>query len=165
MRRISEALQLFVLTAARFAPYEFFGGLVMTAAGSLFLLTHVESAPAPTVGFEPVVNAIVIAWFSLIVGVALLSIACARGLIRRSASLAVVTQYEPASQELVAAFLAEMQKEGRFAGANAELVRVRSMYGEEGVRNGHILWIMKKLDNQVPAGTPPPPFTPPHSEM
>jgi len=71
----------------------------------------------------------------------------------------VATQHLPASQEEVDGLIEHAAGLGKREAAMHALADIRRQYGHNGVRRGHILWVMLKLDGEVPPDAVAPPFT------
>jgi hypothetical protein len=84
---------------------------------------------------------------------------------RQDRALALATylvergRYEPAPAEEIEGLIKHAESLGREELALAELARVRQLYGHAGVRKGHILWVLQRLDGAIADDVVPPPFS------
>lgn len=81
-----------------------------------------------------------------------------RGL--RAAEQLIATQCDQATQQDISDFYDHAKDLGQEKQFLSELVKIRSAYGHNAVKIGHLIFVMQKLEGQIPSDKPAPAFNP-----
>lgn len=73
-------------------------------------------------------------------------------------------QYQKADPSVIDALVIHADRMGKKAFLLSELATLHRMYGHDGVRQGHVMWLLLRLDGGVAEGPMPPSFAPPGAQ-
>lgn len=113
--------------------------------------------------FDPLSEHQVLTLLVLLTLVTVLAIAAALWALHRlramnAAERVAALQHEPASRTLVDGLVDHYRGSPHYEAVLLELQAIRRRYGHDGLRNGHIVWIMKKVDGDISADEEAPSF-------
>jgi hypothetical protein len=113
--------------------------------------------------FDPLSEHEVSTLLVLLILVTVLAIAAGLWALRRlramnAAERVAALQHERTSRTLIDGLVDHYRGSPHHEAVLLELQAIRRRYGQYGLRNGHIVWIMKKVDGDIPADEEAPSF-------
>jgi hypothetical protein len=106
----------------------------------------------------------------LLLGLALAVIALTLRMRRQSRALGLAIwmakggQFERAPQALLERMITDAERVGKKDLVLGELANVRRLYGHDGVRMGHVFWVMERMEGKIADNKQPPSFVDPEKK-
>lgn len=73
-------------------------------------------------------------------------------------------RFERAPQAFLDKMIADAERAGKKDLVLGELANVRRLYGHDGVRMGHVFWVMERMEGKIADGKQPPSFVDPEKK-